>query len=52
MQAVQSPVTNYPAIGETYKYNVKLCNIWACGIANKTCTWLAILSVYEQHQSK
>ena len=46
MHAAHSPVT------KTYKYNVKLCNIWACGIANKTYTWLAILPIYEQHRSK
>ena len=35
------------------KYNVKLCNIWACGMANKTCMWLAILSVCEtENRSK
>ena len=51
MHAVHSPVTKLPSYNKTYKYNVRLCNILACGMAKKTCTWLAILPVYEQRRS-
>ena len=53
MQAAHSLVTKtLLSSNKTYNYNVKLCNIWVCGKANKTSTWIAILPVYEQQRSK